>query len=133
MKDTGTTITFWPDEEIFTETVEFSRETLARRFREMAFLNKGAYIEFIDHRPGKEFKEIYHYKGGIQSYVEFINRNKKPIHDKILYIDEIEEETDVEIAIQYTAGGVPFHQENLGDFIIVALAVEEFTGKRGIV
>ena len=104
VKDTGTTITFWPDEEIFTETVEFSRETLARRFREMAFLNKGAYIEFIDHRPGKEFKEIYHYKGGIQSYVEFINRNKKPIHDKILYIDEIEEETDVEIAIQYTDG-----------------------------
>ena len=104
VKDTGTTITFWPDEEIFTETVEFSRETLARRFREMAFLNKGAYIEFIDHRPDKEFKEIYHYKGGIQSYVEFINRNKKPIHDKILYIDEIEEETDVEIAIQYTDG-----------------------------
>ena len=104
VKETGTTITFWPDEEIFTETVEFSKETLARRFREMAFLNKGAYIEFIDHRPETEFKEVYHYKGGIQSYVEYINRNKKSIHDKIFYIDEIEEDTDVEIAIQYTEG-----------------------------
>lgn len=104
VKETGTTITFWPDEEIFTETVEFSKETLARRFREMAFLNKGAYIEFIDHRPEPEFKEVYHYKGGIQSYVEYINRNKKSIHDKIFYIDEIEEDTDVEIAIQYTEG-----------------------------
>ena len=104
VKETGTTITFWPDEEIFTETVEFSKETLARRFREMAFLNKGAYIEFIDHRPETEFKEVYHYKGGIQSYVEYINRNKKSIHDKIFYIDEIEEDTDVEIAIQYTDG-----------------------------
>ena len=104
VKETGTTITFWPDEEIFTETVEFNKETLARRFREMAFLNKGAYIEFIDHRPETEFKEVYHYKGGIQSYVEYINRNKKSIHDKIFYIDEIEEDTDVEIAIQYTDG-----------------------------
>ena len=56
VKDTGTTITFWPDEDIFKETVEFSREVLARRFREMAFLNKGAYIEFIDHRDEEEFK-----------------------------------------------------------------------------
>ena len=102
VKDTGTTITFWPDEDIFKETVEFSREVLARRFREMAFLNKGAYIEFIDHRSEEEFKEIYHYVGGIKSYVEYINRNKKPIHDKILYVDETDSDTNVEISIQYT-------------------------------
>ncbi|MDD7363533.1 MAG: DNA topoisomerase (ATP-hydrolyzing) subunit B [Peptoniphilus sp.] len=102
VEETGTTITFWPDEEIFTETVQFNRDVLARRFREMAFLNKGAYIEFIDHRADEEFKEIYHYRGGIKSYVEYINRNKKPIHDTILYVDQIEEDTDVEIAIQYT-------------------------------
>ena len=97
--DTGTTIYFEPDDTIF-ETVEFSDEVLAKRFREMAFLNKGIKIEFIDER--KDLKEVYHYEGGIKSFVEFINVKKKPVHDEIIYIDEIREETAVEIAIQYT-------------------------------
>lgn len=97
--DTGTTIYFEPDDTIF-ETVEFSDEVLAKRFREMAFLNKGIKIEFIDER--KDLKEVYHYEGGIKSFVEFINIKKKPVHDEIIYIDEIREETAVEIAIQYT-------------------------------
>ena len=98
-EDTGTTIYFEPDDTIF-ETVEFSFDVLSKRFREMAFLNKGIKIEFIDER--KNIKEIYHYEGGIKSFVEFINEKKKPIHDEIIYIDEIREETAVEIAIQYT-------------------------------
>ena len=97
--ETGTTIYFEPDDTIF-ETVEFSDEVLAKRFREMAFLNKGIKIEFIDER--KDLKEVYHYEGGIKSFVEFINVKKKPVHDEIIYIDEIREETAVEIAIQYT-------------------------------
>ena len=97
--DTGTTIYFEPDDTIF-ETVEFSDEVLSKRFREMAFLNKGIKIEFIDER--KDIKEVFHYEGGIKSFVEFINVKKKPVHDEIIYIDEIREETAVEIAIQYT-------------------------------
>lgn len=98
-EDTGTTIYFEPDDTIF-ETVEFSDEVLAKRFREMAFLNKGIKIEFIDDR--KDLKEVFHYEGGIKSFVEFINAKKKPVHDEIIYIDEIREETAIEIAIQYT-------------------------------
>ena len=99
LDDTGTTIYFEPDDTIF-ETVEFSDEVLSKRFREMAFLNKGIKIEFIDER--KELNEVYHYEGGIKSFVEFINKKKKAIHDEIIYIDEVREETAVEIAIQYT-------------------------------
>lgn len=98
-EDTGTTIYFEPDDTIF-ETVEFSDEVLSKRFREMAFLNKGIKIEFIDER--KDLREIFHYEGGIKSFVEFINHKKKPVHDEIIYIDEVREETAVEIAIQYT-------------------------------
>ncbi|MGF0095084.1 DNA topoisomerase (ATP-hydrolyzing) subunit B [Peptoniphilus sp. SGI.035] len=97
--DTGTKIYFEPDDTIF-ETVEFSDEILSKRFREMAFLNKGIKIEFIDER--KNSREVFHYEGGIKSFVEFINHKKKPIHDEIIYIDEVREETAVEIAIQYT-------------------------------
>lgn len=98
-EDTGTTIYFEPDDTIF-ETVEFSDEVLSKRFREMAFLNKGIKIEFIDER--KNINEVFHYEGGIKSFVEFINVKKKLVHDEIIYIDEIREETAVEIAIQYT-------------------------------
>ncbi len=97
--DTGTTIYFEPDGEIF-ETTEFSFETLAKRFREMAFLNKGIKIEFIDKRHNKE--EVYYYEGGIKSFVEYINQKKKPIHDEIIYIEENREETAIEVALQYT-------------------------------
>ena len=98
-EDTGTTIYFEPDDTIF-ETVEFSDEVLSKRFREMAFINKGIKIEFIDER--KDLREVFHYEGGIKSFVEFINHKKKPVHDEIIYIDEVREETAVEIAIQYT-------------------------------
>lgn len=102
IKETGTTITFFPDPLIFTETVEFSHDVLIRRFREMAFLNKGVRLEFTDNRPEKIIHEVFHYEGGIMSYVEYINRKKQALHDKIIYVDEIEQDTAVEIAIQYT-------------------------------
>lgn len=97
--ETGTSITFSPDPEIF-ETVEFSYDILSRRFREMAFLNKGIKIEFIDERT--DLQEVFYYEGGIKSFVEFINSKKEPIHKQIIYIDEVRENTAVEIAFQYT-------------------------------
>ncbi len=110
--ETGTKTTFLPDPEIFKETTEFSDEVLIRRFREMAFLNKGVQFEFIDLRGEERYEESYHYEGGIMSYVEYINKNKTPLHKKIIYVDRIEENTSVEIAIQYTDG----YQENVLTF-----------------
>lgn len=112
INDTGTTITFFPDPEIFTETTVFNKDILMRRFREMAFLNKGIRFEFYDYRPDKPIEEVFYYEGGIKSYVEYINRKKHPIHDKIIYVDEVEQDTAVEIAIQYTDS----YQENVLTF-----------------
>lgn len=97
--ETGTKITFHPDPEIF-ETVEFEFEILEKRFREMAFLNKNVKIVFRDERVDRE--EIFHYEGGIKSFVEFINRKKTKIHKDVIYFEDIVENNQVEIAIQYT-------------------------------
>lgn len=99
--ETGTTIHFKPDASIF-EITEFSFETLEYRFREMAFLNKGVTITLEDKRIDK-LKEFY-YEGGIQSFVEYINRNKTPIQKKVIYFEVEKEGTTVELALQYTDG-----------------------------
>ncbi|MDR7871416.1 MAG: DNA topoisomerase (ATP-hydrolyzing) subunit B [Tissierellaceae bacterium] len=97
--ETGTTIHFKPDAEIF-DTVIYDSETLEYRFREMAFLNKGVKIVLEDKRSDKK-KEFY-YEGGIKSFVEYINRNKTPIHKEILYFEAEKDGTTVELAVQYT-------------------------------
>ena len=97
----GTKISFCPDEEIFTETTEFSYEVLAKRFREMAFLNKGVKIVFEDQRE-TEKKETYHYEGGIKSFVEFLNKKKTPVHQEVIYMEQVKEGISVEVAMQYT-------------------------------
>ncbi|NLY21117.1 MAG: DNA topoisomerase (ATP-hydrolyzing) subunit B [Tissierellia bacterium] len=99
-KETGTKIIFMPDPEIFKETTEFQYSVLEERLREMAFLNKGIKITLEDQRDGKS--QVYHYEGGIKSFVEFLNKKKNPIHKKVIYIDQMKEETTVELAIQYT-------------------------------
>ena len=100
--ETGTKITFYPDPSIF-DTVEFDYHTLERRFREMAFLNKGVKIIFNDNRDKNNIKNnTFMYEGGIKSFVEYIDSKKNPIHKEIIYIDEVRENTAVEIAIQYT-------------------------------
>lgn len=99
INDTGTKITFTPDAEIF-DTVEFEFSILVKRFREMAFLNKGIVIDFKDERTGKS--EHFHYEGGIKSFVEYINQKKTPIHNEIIYIEDVKEDTTVEVALQYT-------------------------------
>ena len=97
--ETGTLIHFRPDSEIF-DLVVFESETLEHRFREMAFLNKGVKIVFEDKREDK--KREYHYEGGIGSFVEYINRNKTPIHKDVLYFEAEKDGTIVELAMQYT-------------------------------
>ncbi len=97
---TGTKTTFWPDPEIFTETTEIDRDVIANRLREMAFLNKGLKIIFVDGHTNKE--ETFHYAGGIGSYVEFLNKNKNVLHEKPIYIDKVVDNMQVEVAMQYT-------------------------------
>ncbi len=97
--DTGTTISFKPDKEIFDE-IEFDYATLQFRLREMAFLNKGVRITLEDKRTNT--KEVFHYEGGIKSFVEYINRNKTSIQKEILYFEDNKEDALVELAMQYT-------------------------------
>ncbi|MFQ6098099.1 MAG: toprim domain-containing protein, partial [Armatimonadota bacterium] len=99
-KTTGTTTTFLPDAEIF-ETIEINYEDLARRCRELSYLNAGVKIRLKDERTGKG--ELFFHKGGIASFVEYLNENKDPIHKPIFFRGE-REGTVVEIAIQYNDG-----------------------------
>jgi DNA gyrase subunit B len=100
---TGTTISFIPDPEVFTETVELSFDTLSRRFRESAFLNKGLKIRLLDER--EEDREVtYQYEGGIRDFVEHINEAKDPVHKTVFYLEREEEVGDVEVAMQWNSG-----------------------------
>ncbi|UCH79812.1 MAG: DNA topoisomerase (ATP-hydrolyzing) subunit B [Nitrospiraceae bacterium] len=94
----GTKITFKPDTEVF-DTVEFNYDTLAHRFRELAFLNKGLSITISDERSNK--KETFMYEGGILSFVEHLNKNKTTLHPKPIYIFKEKDDVAVEVAIQY--------------------------------
>ncbi len=107
---TGTKTTFWPDPEIFTETTEIDCDIIANRLREMAFLNKG--LKIIFHRHDSENEEVFHYVGGIGSYVEFLNKNKTNLHDKPIYIDKVVNDMQIEVAMQYTDG----YNENVLSF-----------------
>ena len=97
----GTIITFHPDKEIF-ETLEFSFDTLNSRLRLLAFLNKNVRIIFRDLRGEEPIENNYKFDGGIISFIEFQNKNKDVITDKILYFDDKKGTTEVEVAMQYT-------------------------------
>ena len=109
--DTGTRVYFKPDAEIFDETV-FDFEVLAQRLRELAFLNKGIYIKLIDLREENEKEEVFHYEGGIKSFVSYLNRNKVPLHEEPIYIEGIKDNVSVEVALQYNDG----YTENIFSF-----------------
>jgi DNA gyrase subunit B len=94
----GTKITFKPDPEIF-EVLDFSYDLLAQRLRELAFLNKGLKITLTDERTEKT--NVYHYSGGIVSFVEHLNKNKTPLHQKPIYFSGEKEDIIAEIALQY--------------------------------
>jgi DNA gyrase subunit B len=100
-KSRGTKITFKPDSEIF-EVLEFIWDILSQRLRELAFLNKGLRISLTDERTEKN--QIFHYTGGIISFVEHLNKNKTPIHPKPVYISGEKGDIIVELALQYNDG-----------------------------
>ena len=100
---TGTTVTFKPDGEMF-DTLEYDYETLHTRMREQAFLNAGLCITITDARPGQEQSETMRYEGGIREFVTYINRNKTPIHEEVIYLSGAKGDATAEIAMQYHDG-----------------------------
>ena len=100
-KRTGTKITFKPDPEIF-ETLEFDYEVLLKRLREQAFLNKGVKILFTDKRAEKHETVTLYAEGGIKEFVSYLNKNKDPLHDDIIYFEASRNDMMVEVAMQYT-------------------------------
>ena len=100
---TGTTVTFKPDGEMF-DTLEYDYETLHTRMREQAFLNAGLRITITDARPGQEQSETMRYEGGIREFVTYINRNKTPLHEEVIYLAGAKDDATAEIAMQYNDG-----------------------------
>ena len=99
--ETGTTIRFMADPEIF-ETTEYDYEVLHKRLREQAFLNAGVRITLTDAREGQETTETMCYEGGIRSFIEHLNVNKTPLHPDVIYIEGSRENSMAEVAMQYT-------------------------------
>lgn len=108
---TGTKITFLPDPTIFTETTEFKYEIIQTRLRELAFLNKGVKILLKDERSGAE--DEFHFKGGLVSFVEYLNRNRTPVHNEPIFFSGEKDDVQVEIAFQYFNG----YSERLFPFV----------------
>jgi DNA gyrase subunit B len=102
---TGTTIRFWPDEEIF-EATEYEFTTLESRLRELAFLNSGVRIELADEREededGEIRRQVFQFEGGIRAFVRYLNETKSPLHQDVVYFEDEEDGVQVEIAMQAT-------------------------------
>ncbi len=97
---TGTTVRFKADPEIFTETTIYNYDTLAKRLQELAFLNKGIRILLRDERE-EEKKAEFLYNGGIIEYVKMLNKNKEPLHEEVIYVEGVEDDIEIEVAMQY--------------------------------
>ncbi|MCC3378506.1 DNA topoisomerase (ATP-hydrolyzing) subunit B [Paenibacillus farraposensis] len=97
--ETGTQTTFYPDEQIFTETTIYDYNTLQTRIRELAFLNKGIAISLSDERTGAS--DTFHYEGGISEYVQFLNQQREVLHEQPIYVEGSRDMIQVEVALQY--------------------------------
>jgi DNA gyrase subunit B len=97
---TGTIVRFRPDPEIF-EELDFDYETLASRLRELAFLNKGVQIEFQDMRGESPRMDVYRFDGGLVEFVKHLNKSRKPLHPKPMYVETTKEDVEVQCAVQY--------------------------------
>jgi DNA gyrase subunit B len=111
-KDTGTRVWFKPDPQIFTE-LRFDYATLANRLRELSYLNKGITINLRDDREGQQKNETFHAKGGLKEMVQFLNSNKKPLHQEVVYIETERDGIGIELAFQYNDG----YNENVFSFV----------------
>jgi len=101
---TGTEVVFKPDPEMFTETTRYDYETLHARMREEAFLNAGLTISITDRREAQPVGETMCYEGGIREFVTFINKNKDPLHEEVIYMAGAREDSMAEVAMQYNDG-----------------------------
>ena len=106
-EETGTTVIFKADPEIFTETTVYDYGVLSQRLRELAFLNKGLKLVLEDERLDPAKVDEYHYEGGLREYVAFLNKNKTPLHDRIIDCEDTMNDISVEIAMQYNDGYQP--------------------------
>ena len=106
-EETGTTVVFKADPEIFTETTVYDYGVLSQRLRELAFLNKGLKLVLEDERLDPAKVDEYHYEGGLREYVAFLNKNKTPLHDHIIDCEDTMNDISVEIAMQYNDGYQP--------------------------
>ncbi|MQA99577.1 MAG: DNA topoisomerase (ATP-hydrolyzing) subunit B [Actinobacteria bacterium] len=102
IKRSGTTVTFWPDPEIFTDEREFKADTLVQRLREMAFLNKGLEIQLIDERVEPEVKEVFRYTGGIVDFVKHLNASRDAVNKRVVYFETKAENHELEVSMQWT-------------------------------
>ena len=105
--DNGTTVVFKADPLIFEETTVYDYETLNQRIRELAFLNKGLKLVLEDHRLDTPKVNSYHYEGGIKEYVTFLNRNRTPLHEEVIYVEDEIDDIKVEVGMQYNDGYQP--------------------------
>jgi len=103
-KRTGTTITFWADKEIFSETTEYSHATVASRLKEMAFLNKGLEIKLVDERDPELEDEVFKYAGGLVDFIKYLNSSREPLHGRVFDAESTSEDAEVELAMQWTTG-----------------------------
>jgi DNA gyrase subunit B len=101
---TGTIVTFWPDTEIFTEGVEFSRTLLAERLQEQAFLTRGIEVQLVDEREDAPVKQVFKATGGLTDFVKHLASGKDPIHTKVIYMEAREDDAEADIALQWTSG-----------------------------
>lgn len=109
----GTIVTFLPDPEIFTQTVEFRFSIIASRMRELAFLNPQVSIELIDEREESEQRELFHYEGGVKDFVKYLDSTRDALITEPIYIFEDKGEVPVEVAIQYNKG----YSENVHSYV----------------
>ena len=124
---TGTTVSFKPDPDIFTETTIFNYETLQQRLRELAFLNKGLRIILTDERQDNKRDEFL-YEGGIREYVEMLNKNKSPIHDTIIDVMGKDNDISLEVALQYNQS----YTSNIYSFVNNITTPEGGTHEEGV-
>lgn len=114
--DTGTMLTFWPDDQIF-ETLDFKYETLANRLRELSYLNSGLFLNLIDNRKieddGNPKKETFFSEGGLGEFVQFLDESRTRLIEKPIYVKTKQDNVEVEVAMQYNTG----YQEHVFSFV----------------
>jgi DNA gyrase subunit B len=127
VEEHGTKVTFMPDDDIFS-TLEFDYKTLATRFRETCFLNAGLRISFRDLRGEKERSDSFYYEGGLVEFVKWLNKTRKPIHQKPIYFQREENGVIAEVAVQYSDS----YNENIQGFVNTINTIEGGTHVVGL-